>query len=855
MKQILPHLVSIVQVANNLQGSQAIRDMLNSVGYELPEELSVTSSISDISSSVENVQQLLLDIYDEETPLEERILKIQEARQEITTIVGGVVELQTNLESDLTLVPNFLGLSSFQDEFLRRLFDYMILKFLEEKFFKAYSLLLLLGVASETKMEADESIFQPDFTLYRIHWDRLPTYFSDPMDVANQAYNWESDFNSNLFFVNLDRVTRAFYLPGNLLPIENEDEGVVIDETTERSIAFPIVQQFLSPETYWQLGLFLEAAPAEGGLKKGLALVPYAHGTIGSSLRLTDSLRLDISVDADLDSGLGLYLRPPTDFSLETDLFSSPQKNVDAELSIALVREASSDKFYLFGSEEVTHLGIGEMGLKAIVGMKDGKANVGLELDISEWMLAIKTAEGDGFISKIFSELELETNGSITLGYSLEDGFYIEGGAGLEIQLLINKTIGPFALESVGIGLALTDEKIALSGTVLGSIQLGPIEVVVGGLGMEVALEPGVPGVLGNADLSTSFQLPNQIGITVDAGIVKGGGFLDIDREKGEYAGVAELTIQDTIALKAIGIIHTRLPDGSKGYSFLLLVTAEFTPIQLGFGFTLNGVGGLIAINRSMDLEALREGVRTNAINSILFPDDPVAQAPQIISDLNTIFPATEGQYAFGLMGILGWGTPTLVELQMGLMLEVPDPVRLAILGILKLEVGVEDLDILKLQVNFLGAIDFEQKMISFDASLFDSQLLTFDLGGDMAFRMSWGNQPNFLFSAGGFHPDFEPPPLSLPDLRRMTIDLFKGDPRLGLSAYFAVTSNTLQMGAAAEFYMTVSKTLNVYIEGYLGFDALFRFSPFYMKINIDASLSVKQKQNTLLGISRSHLQ
>ena len=43
---------------------------------------------------------------------------------------------------------------------------------------------------------------------------------------------------------------------------------------------------------------------------------------------------------------------------------------------------------------------------------------------------------------------------------------------------------------------------------------------------------------------------------------------------------------------------------------------------------------------------------------------------------------------------------------------------------------------ILRLQVNFRGVIDFTQERFSFDASLFDSKLLSFTLTGDMAMRL-----------------------------------------------------------------------------------------------------------------------
>ena len=70
-----------------------------------------------------------------------------------------------------------------------------------------------------------------------------------------------------------------------------------------------------------------------------------------------------------------------------------------------------------------------------------------------------------------------------------------------------------------------------------------------------------------------------------------------------------------------------------------MLITGEFTPIQLSFGFTLNGVGGIFGLNRAIVVNALAEGIRTNSIKSILFPEDVIANITRIISDIKQFFP------------------------------------------------------------------------------------------------------------------------------------------------------------------------------------------------------------------------
>ena len=93
-----------------------------------------------------------------------------------------------------------------------------------------------------------------------------------------------------------------------------------------------------------------------------------------------------------------------------------------------------------------------------------------------------------------------------------------------------------------------------------------------------------------------------------------------------------------------------------------------------------------------------------------------------------------EGRFLIGPMAKLGWGTPTLVSLELGLLLELPRP-AFAILGVLRVALPAEEFAIVYLQVNFAGSVDFEKGQLQFDASLYNSRVLTFPLTGDMAVR------------------------------------------------------------------------------------------------------------------------
>src|SRR6266446_2514987 len=118
-------------------------------------------------------------------------------------------------------------------------------------------------------------------------------------------------------------------------------------------------------------------------------------------------------------------------------------------------------------------------------------------------------------------------------------------------------------------------------------------------------------------------------------------------------------------SLKRQSALQSEAPADRHFYS----VQTDHRP-QLGFGFTLIGVGGLFALNRSADLQVLRTGVRTGALESVLFPSDVVANMNRIISDLSAIFPITKDHAIILPMGKLGWGTPTLISLELGIMID-----------------------------------------------------------------------------------------------------------------------------------------------------------------------------------------
>jgi hypothetical protein len=359
---------------------------------------------------------------------------------------------------------------------------------------------------------------------------------------------------------------------------------------------------------------------------------------------------------------------------------------------------------------------------------------------------------------------------------------------------------------------------------------------------------PDHGGNLGPVDLALGFKPPNGLGLAIDAGVVAGGGYIAFYPDKKRYAGVFDLSLAEIIQVKIIGVLDTILPDGTPGFSFLLIITFNFPPIQLSFGFTLNGVGGLGGVNRTMNTDALHAGFRAHTLNPILFPPDPIANAPQIITSIENFFPPAEGRYLFGPMLELGWGTPTLITFAIGIILEVPDPVRLVLLGLIDAGLPTMDAALVELHIDVLGVMDFGAKTLAIDGSLYDSRVLIYSVMGDLALRLSWGDNPNFLFSLGGFNPHFNTVGLDVPSLHRLTVSIGDGDnPRISANSYFAITSNSLQFGSDVEAYASAA---GFTIHGYLGWDVLIIYSPFSFEVDFSGGFDASFEGHTLCNLT-----
>jgi hypothetical protein len=496
----------------------------------------------------------------------------------------------------------------------------------------------------------------------------------------------------------------------------------------------------------------------------------------------------------------------------------------------------------LFLSILGTRLELGSATLSAVV------ADHGVEIKMlaQNCALVVAKSDGDGFVQRLVpdSGIRMPFELGIGIAFTPKPRLFLEGGSGLQTTIPLNRSAGPIRLQQLFLELAggsrAPEGGARFEASVGAALGLGPFTLSVDRLGFEVAVANS------SATPSIGFKPPSGVGLLIDAEIVTGGGYLFHDPSTGQYAGVVQLDFKG-ITLQAIGLIETKLPDGSPGFSMLLLIeAADFPPIDLAFGFRLTGVGGVVGYQRTVALEPLRAGLKGGVLDSILFPTNVVRDAPRIVSALNTLLPIKGGQHLVAPVARLVWGFPAILTLELAVIVEGDSPWRVVVLGQLRAELPQARGALVKLRMDAIGVFDKTRGEVTIDAVLFDSAITRFPIAGDMAMRLRWKGDPTFALAVGGLHPKFDPP-AGFPKLNRVTVGLSQSsNTKLTLSAYLAVTSNTAQIGARLDFLFRRS---GFSVEGTLGFDALFSFHPFSFVVDFQAGVTLKWHGRTLLGV------
>ena len=808
---------------------------MSSLGWDVTE---IPTAISDLNSLIDDTSNKLDVIISGDASAADYLALINS----IKSLTEGIYDLKDGL-FDSSLMN-----ADFPDIFPKQLLDYIIIIYLNDHQQTLSAALEFLGIIKRETISANDD--RPSYILKEFKWTEISNLFSNPLSFLENTYSWNGeDFDSHLLF---EKVNKLLWEFGVYSVVKTGDQQLLYKLSESSSVlvsnnyVLDLYLFSLEHESNLLEGIFeLFYLPATDTALPGLGLKPIVKGGFSKVFDVGTNRQLLIKSNLNIDGGIALLKRPNERFVVKTGFDDPSLSEITGNFNISLTDKQSIPKVIL-GDEDGSRIEYGSIDKHVVFELNAQQENeFRFEIPVNKLRFVLNTAKGDSFINNIIPNSATTLDMDLVLGYSTIRGFYFEGSGGLEFQLPLHQKVGPVMIESVTVSVKY-DDNLDISVAPDITLDLGAIIATVSKIGISGAMSVGNHGSLGGIDFNLGFKPPSGVGLSIDAPPVKGGGFLNYDESTSTYTGGLELQFSK-ISFSAIGIISTKLPGGEPGYSLLVIVSVEFTPLQIGMGFTINGIGGLLGLHRTSSPDVLRSGIRYNTLEHILFPKNIVENANTIISNLGQAFPIRKDQFMLGPMAKIGWGTPTLLTIDIGIVIEMPDPVRLLILGILRAQLPSEQNAILRLQVNFLGIIDFKENYLSFDATLYDSKILTFGLFGDMALRLNWGNRPNFLLSVGGFHPSYTPPPLNLPSMQRLTIVLAdEKNLKISVESYFAVTSNSAQFGARVYAMARVGKFS---AEGELWFNVLFQFSPFYFAADMGVQFAIKMGSKTLIGI------
>ena len=779
--------------------------------------------------------------------------------QALDAIAALVTAIDTIRAQPDAAFPTGIDIAAFKSTIGRDLFDYLLVEHLLTRRHDIGGVLRLAGVLR--LVDTPAAGLRQRYLRREVAWNEIGDLVADPPKGFRDAYAWQSSAPALTTSLGvLGSVLEAYgfrfaYLrtSASLLPFVNS--GATGPEPAVMGIDVSLVDPSeASTAISAGLRLVVRAATAQRGA--AIALLPYADLKGAQDIAIGDRLHLSIAGDVDFTKGVAITLAPGHAPVLEAGFLGGAATNPgEARIGLKIAAAADDPDVVLIGTADGSRFAMRGATVSAgarVIAADRLDAFVQVDLDDARIVIRPDPGEGDSFLGSLIGD-GIDTTFSVGVRLSSASGFHFTGSGTLQTSVPVAIQLGPIALQAIAIGLAPSAQGVAVTFGATARGTLGPATAVVDGIGFSLTMRfPDPPtGNLGPVDVGFGFKPPSGIGLSIDAGGVVGGGFLFHDPVQSLYAGVMQLSFSGTLTLSAFGLIATRLPDGSRGYSLIVFITAQdFKPIPLGMGFMLLGIGGMVAINRTFDVDVLRAGLKNDTLGTLLFPRDPVGNAPALIRSLATAFPARPGSYLLGLLVKIGWFTPTLVTLDLALILEFGSRKRLLVLGRISSLLPSPDNDLIRLKLDAIGVLDFDAGTTSIDAVLVDSQLAhAYALTGAMALRARWSAGPgsSFVLAVGGLHPQF-PPPADLPRLERVAIALASGNnPRLTCSSYFAITANTVQFGARAQAY---AAAYGFSVEGDIGFDVLLQIAPLHFIADFHAKVQLKRGSSNLFSVS-----
>ena len=571
--------------------------------------------------------------------------------EEVLALLDAAAAVYRALD-DLDTAPAGVEPDEFLADLAERVFELLLVDYLTIAVPTVFNAFAALGVIEREYHPATAT--RPGFVHNRLRFEVFGEILADPPSLLTRVYGWGTD---DLLF---DRIARhgaellqAIGINGVAIARLDPDasaayQGVTDPDDVEELVTLRVALfASLVGDLLLEVGFAVSELPPDASGHAGLILEPLVPDLGGITTTPTGDLQvplgdrvvMQVRPGIDLSKRVGLVVRPG-DVDVQYP-FAPGESMPDTGYGVAFAFTPPTPML-LVGAAGASRLEVRKASATFDLDHKEGELEAVAGVSADDVVAVLSGNDFDGFLGGLLGGRDVTIPLKLAVTWSSRTGFRINGGAGFEVGVDPHLALGPVRAEEVRLALRVTADTAAapdlvVETTVALSAALGPFAFSLSGIGVRLRVA-FTAGNAGPFDIDAGFVPPNGVGVRIDSGIVVGGGFLLYDPAHERYAGILQLEVAG-LAVTAIGLLTTRLPDGTKGYSLFISISAEIPSIALGFGFTLEGVGGLIAVNRTIDVDALGRGIKSGAADSVLFPADPIRDANRIITDLEAIFP------------------------------------------------------------------------------------------------------------------------------------------------------------------------------------------------------------------------
>jgi hypothetical protein len=384
----------------------------------------------------------------------------------------------------------------------RKLFDQVLVAAADRASPVTAAFLLLTGIIDRVHHAGDPANpAKPEYEEVRVRFDQLIPLLTDPAGRLRARYGWGDPASDGVALLNgLHDALALMGLPALLTP---------------EAAAPPRLRS-----------LDFELTPANGGLDVSLPAALSDHTDVTSKLG-KPGWKLAIKADWDSAAGSSVEMRAP--------LTITGARGDSAQVVLSATPETP---IVLLGQAGGSRLEVAKLELGASVEFDDAGATPVLGGRLISGKLVIDTSQADGFVAKVFSGVTLEAGFETGFRFDPGQGLQFAGTGGIEIELPVHAELGPAEVHAVHLAARFGGGRVPIELSTDFSVRLGPIEASVERVGLLAELSfPDGGGNLGPARLDFAFKPPGGAGLTVNAGVVTGGGFLAFDPDRGEYGG------------------------------------------------------------------------------------------------------------------------------------------------------------------------------------------------------------------------------------------------------------------------------------------------------------------------------